>query len=71
LPVVLQEFALWLYAGYLNRLYYGRGFAAARSHLQLYSTRRRSRAAEWQDRRLRAGGGIGGNASAVLPQVLG
>ncbi|HET7008080.1 MAG TPA: hypothetical protein VFK65_21445 [Candidatus Binatia bacterium] len=53
LPVVLQESALWVYAGYLNRLYYGRGFAAARSQFATLQHSAAQVAAEWQDRRLR------------------
>jgi phenylacetate-CoA ligase len=54
LPVVLQESALWLYASYLNRLYYGRGFAAARDEFAALQHSAAAVAADWQDRRLRA-----------------
>jgi phenylacetate-CoA ligase len=54
LPVVLQESALWLYASYLNRLYYGRGFAAARGQFATLQHAPAQSATEWQDRRLRA-----------------
>jgi phenylacetate-CoA ligase len=54
LPVVLQESALWLYASYLNRLYYGRGFATARSQFERMQNSAAPLAVDWQDRRLRA-----------------
>ena len=54
LPVVLQESALWLYASYLNRLYYGDGFAAARHQFATLQHSSAQVAADWQDRRLRA-----------------
>ena len=53
LPIVLQETALSLYASYLDRLYYGRGYHAALSEFTELQTASRSDAAKWQDARLR------------------
>ena len=53
LPVFLQETALSLYAEYLNRLYYGRGYAEARADFERLPAASAGEAADWQSARLR------------------
>ena len=53
LPVFLQETALSVYATYLDRLYYGRGYDEALREFGELQRASRSEAAEWQDARLR------------------
>ncbi|MGH7797807.1 MAG: phenylacetate--CoA ligase family protein [Candidatus Binatia bacterium] len=53
LPIFLQETALSGYAAYLDRLYYGPGYAEALAEFTKLHTASRGEAAQWQDRRLR------------------
>ena len=53
LPVFLQERALSLYAGYLDRLYYGRGYEEALAIFEELQTASAGDAADWQNARLR------------------
>lgn len=53
LPIFLQETALSIYAAYLDRLYYGAGYAEAFGEFTRLGTASRSEAAQWQDIRLR------------------
>ena len=52
LPVFLQEASLSLYAGYLNRLYYGRGYDAALADFKTLQAASADEAAAWQNARL-------------------
>jgi len=53
LPVFLQETALSLYAEYLDRLYYGRGYREALAVFERLQAASASEAADWQSVRLR------------------
>lgn len=53
LPVMLQEGALALYACYLQRLYYGRGFAKACAEFAALQRTAAEEVAHWQEARLR------------------
>ena len=54
LPARLQESALSLYAGYLNRLYYGAGYAPALAQFHRLQQAPVEITTEWQNSRLRA-----------------
>ncbi len=53
LPVYLQETVLGLYAGYLDRLYYGRGYQEALGEFTKLQSASRDDASRWQNDRLR------------------
>jgi phenylacetate-CoA ligase len=53
LPVRLQETALGLYAGYLDRLYYGRGYEEAFGQFTKLQAASADEASKWQSERLR------------------
>jgi phenylacetate-CoA ligase len=53
LPICLQETALGLYAGYLDRLYYGRGYEDAVQQFTRLQAASAAEASDWQSDRLR------------------
>ena len=53
LPAAVQEFALSLYAGHLERLYYGPGYQAWTEQFRILQAWTAPEIAEWQQQRLR------------------